>query len=551
MRLTIKHIETHPKTGRLIYRRAFPTALRPLIAGSPQVLKRSLGAKNLSDPKAMAAYAAAQAEYSLIVAQAQKLATGKYDPLDRPLIDYLGAQFLHDSLIDDERTRKGLAVTARSYSPRMDPEGDYIVSRAMLEGRMGNLPDQAEEKGFDHKGLIAHWGPWTREYATAQGHIFDTGAETFGDLCEAIAVASCKHWLEIDRRNDGQPRTSPEAPKTPKAPERPQALPVPQGRSTAPLAMLALFDEYAAARKITLGVRADSRRYVVGLGAFIGHDDARALTTDNVFDWRDSLLAEMTNRGKLRDSVTVKKYIGAIKAMLGWAVSERRLSLNVAASVPVSTPRKPTLREKAFTAQEARTILQGTLSTPPHRTSPGYRRARRWIPWICAYTGARVNEISQLRRKDVQLIEGIWAINITPDAGTVKAKAARLVPLHSHLIEQGFIGMIEALPEGPIFYDPSQRRGQESGTRHFKKVGETLCTWVRKDLGITDPNVMPNHAWRNLFKTIALANGMVARTSDAITGHTEGSVARRYESVALAVCSQAMAQFPRFVVEGL
>ncbi|MEC5293197.1 hypothetical protein, partial [Aurantimonas sp. C2-3-R2] len=33
--------------------------------------------------------------------------------------------------------------------------------------------------------------------------------------------------------------------------------------------------------------------------------------------------------------------------------------------------------------------------------------SRRWVPWICAYTGARVNEITQLRRQDIKQIDGI------------------------------------------------------------------------------------------------------------------------------------------------
>ena len=56
--------------------------------------------------------------------------------------------------------------------------------------------------------------------------------------------------------------------------------------------------------------------------------------------------------------------------------------------------------------------------------------AKQWLPWICAYTGARVGKIAQLRRKDVRKEEGHWIIHITPEAGTVKNKEVREVPVY-------------------------------------------------------------------------------------------------------------------------
>ena len=61
-------------------------------------------------------------------------------------------------------------------------------------------------------------------------------------------------------------------------------------------------------------------------------------------------------------------------------------------------------------------------------------------------TGARVNEFSQLRKKDVQQVDGIWTVRITPEAGTVKTNEARVVPLHEHLIQQGFLDMVKQQP---------------------------------------------------------------------------------------------------------
>jgi hypothetical protein len=41
----------------------------------------------------------------------------------------------------------------------------------------------------------------------------------------------------------------------------------------------------------------------------------------------------------------------------------------------------------------------------------------------------------------------------------------------------------------------------------FKKVAERLAGWVHS-LGITDPAITPNYAWRHRFKTIGRQVGM-------------------------------------------
>jgi len=69
---------------------------------------------------------------------------------------------------------------------------------------------------------------------------------------------------------------------------------------------------------------------------------------------------------------------------------------------------------------------------------PQTAAATRWVPWLCAYTGARVGEIVQLRKQDLRSVGGVWVLRITPGAGTVKNKEAREVVLHPHLVEQGF-----------------------------------------------------------------------------------------------------------------
>ncbi len=216
----------------------------------------------------------------------------------------------------------------------------------------------------------------------------------------------------------------------------------------------------------------------------------------------------------------------------------------------MDVPRRTKLRERDFTKAEAVAILAATLQPMPARMTDGHRMARRWIPWLCAYSGARVGEIAQLRGQDFAQVEGIWRYRITPEAGTVKTQEAREVPLHAHLIEQGFLDVVKAKGSGPLFYDPARLRSDHEGNRHVAKVGERLATWVRKDVGITDKGIKPNHAWRHTFKTIGAEAGLEDRVLDDIEGHSARSVGADYQRSTLKAMSNALARFPRFEPDG-
>ncbi|MGR6329037.1 recombinase XerD [Sphingomonas sp. XXL09] len=323
-----------------------------------------------------------------------------------------------------------------------------------------------------------------------------------------------------------------------------------RGGSVAREPLLALYDAYAAANEgMTAGVRVEWRSYIEKLIEFLGHDDAARLTSEDLRRWRDKLLSEPTKRGGLRRPVTVRdKYIGPVRSTLNFAVDEGRLAENVAIAVKVKQPKRVKLREASFKPHEAVAILRAALLPPPARMSLEHARARRWVPWLCAYTGARVGEIAQLRGADVFEEEGVWCLRITPEAGQVKTKEARMVPVHSHLIDQGFLDEVGAAGAGPLFIDHARQRVLADGNRHVKKVGERLAKWVREEVGVNDPDLQPNHAWRHLFKTISHDAQIEERMADAIQGHAPATAGRGYGAPSIKAKAAAIERFPRFEV---
>jgi integrase len=123
-------------------------------------------------------------------------------------------------------------------------------------------------------------------------------------------------------------------------------------------------------------------------------------------------------------------------------------------------------------------------------------------------------------------------IKLTPAAGTAKTGKTRVVPLHGHLIEQGFLDHVRDRGEGPLFYNPNGKKDGASDPLNPKRhpaeiIRRRLADWVRK-LGVTDEELSPMHGWRHTFKARADRADISERMSDYITGHAPRTVGAKY-----------------------
>ena len=241
----------------------------------------------------------------------------------------------------------------------------------------------------------------------------------------------------------------------------------------------------------------------------------------------------------------------ALKTVFAWGIVERLVKSNPFRDVRISVPRKNVEREtKAFSQDEAKIILAAALSCDDRKSFD--EGARRWVPWICAYSGARAGEITQLRGIDILQRGNDYFARLTPSAGKIKTRKARTIPLHEHLVSQGFLEFVDRAKGGPLFYDveritasaPGKKRPRQSAA---ERTRGRLGAWVRS-LGITDPELRPTHAWRHTFKAQAARIGMDERYSDAITGHTPPTTGRSYTTPIPEDLAEAMRKFPPYGV---
>ena len=267
-----------------------------------------------------------------------------------------------------------------------------------------------------------------------------------------------------------------------------------------------------------------------------------AIRPDEAQQWLDKLITEERSAFTVRNT-----WLRATRTVFAWG-ARRKLTSNPFEGAVVDVPRRKQLRPKWLYEHERAAILKAAAAVTD--TINPDDAASRWVPWLLAYTGARPQDITQLRGKDVQEVDGIWTLNITPEAGTVKNAQARRVPLHDHLIEQGLLDFVKSKGGGPLFYRPRHAQGDNSEpTKQSKspaaQARQRLAAWVRK-VGVTDEHLSPNHAWRHTFKLIGRRIEQEDTLLDYICGHAPATVGRGYGEPTLKDLAKVIQRFPRY-----
>jgi integrase len=322
-----------------------------------------------------------------------------------------------------------------------------------------------------------------------------------------------------------------------------KAKPVaPRSRKTA----MQLFEGYIPACDLAVGTVSRGRVVFKTLDAYLAGRDFDAVSDDEAQRWVTALVT------KKRGAFTVMNiWVTALKAVGTWAVKQRLIARHPFVDCSVPVPKKTRHREtQAFSTDEIRLILTNA-STIKDTTRPAMATCR-WVPWICAYSGARAGEITQLRGQDVIERDGIKALRITPDAGPIKTREARTVPLHEHLIAQGFLDFVNFKGKGPLFYYAEEKAPTRDITNPKRsravRARSRLGEWVRS-MGVADKEASPTHGWRHTFKQIADRHGISDRVSDAITGHAPLTEGRAYGAPTLEDMANALKLFLRYKVD--
>ncbi|MCE4224922.1 tyrosine-type recombinase/integrase [Methylobacterium sp. C25] len=415
--------------------------------------------------------------------------------------------------------------------------------RAGFEAALGHLETAIEST--DSSRLERLVGPLVDRLLLAKG-IAEVDADSRSILLDAFVLA-LRDAFEVRKRNaEGDYSPDLKATRFP-AFEAPSATPSTQPASKTSLTGLVV--SWWAERKAA-GLKPSThesyRNTMANFVAFLKHDDAARVTAANVIGFKDHRLASINPRsGKPITAKTVKENdIAGLRTVFAWAVANQRMTSNPAKEVTLKLGKTRKLRSKGFTDEEARAILEAASGHQGGTERPQTTAAKRWVPWLQCYTGARVGELAQLRKQDLRREGEHWLINITPEAGTVKSNEAREVVLHPHLIELGFAEFVLQAPSGHLFLRPA-KDGDVLGP--LQGIKNRLAEFARAV--VTDPNVAPNHGWRHRFKTVGLDAGINERVLDAIQGHAPRTAGEGYGEVSIKAMVEAVSRLPKIAAD--
>lgn len=446
-------------------------------------------------------------------------------------------------------------------------------NRASKEGRLATAPRLSADEVEQHVAAAAPWQPdltgainalprdtgnrleamearfgWLADWVlTTHGVVTDGMSRV--RLLDAVEQAATDAAWRLKRAANGDYSPDPAAQRFPAWTPAPAApappAPTPRAHSAAG-SLTGIAEAWGAERKPRAKTLEEHRRVVKAFVDFVGSDDAGAITPENVVAWKDKLVAE----GRLAARTINGKYLTPLNTVLNWGKANRRIATNPAQGVRCIGKAPPRTRSRVFTDAEVKTILRAALTAPrtSGRHAPETLAARRWVPWLCAYSGARVAEVTQLRAQDFREEQGVWVIHISPEAGAVKSDKPRTVPVHPDLIRQGLLDFAKARGEGPLFYDEGRGRVRSAKSHPAKTVAGRLSEWVR-NIGVTDPNIQPNHGWRHLFMTLCRTHGVQEEARYFMVGHTARDVGQRYGDASPAFLYRELAKIPAFAVE--
>lgn len=200
-----------------------------------------------------------------------------------------------------------------------------------------------------------------------------------------------------------------------------------------------------------------------------------------------------------------------------------------------------------WTEDELERIYGSALFSGRMETVPTWVDVRpedgRALLLLLLHTGARIGEIAQLRRGDFLTRDGIAAIRITGEAGTVKtAESERVVPLADHLLgDPWFAAWLSNITDGTR----SDALALASLGGRKRGPADTASKWFkefREYAALPPGRLHGSHKFRHWIRSAMAAKDVGVETADAITGHAaEGSSGRvSYTLITLPVMLAAL-----------
>lgn len=416
---------------------------------------------------------------------------------------------------------KEAAIAAR----RVAVEIDNLFESSRAESReIDPLADTGSTWNPDRK-----IGPLTHEESTAWNRAVSDEAERDPYVASLLAEdARRERKLERRRRVDeriaeaverGIRRYTQTVEQTPHTPPADSATPAPAKSNDTAVGLADALQAWQKARSPVGSTLTATHLVVSSFWECCGKLPVKKIQREHIVQFQNSLKASGSQPG------TVKSKLALLSALLGISVDEGWIKSNPAIGVKTSGQKNAKTARLPFTVTEINKIFESLPASG----------AKYWLPVIGLYTGLRLEEIGQLSASDIvrehyRDSEGkdksVYVIYATDDGEDKRLKneaSRRRVPVSKTLIDLGFIEYAQG-HTGRLFPElKPDKNGRKTAI---------FSTWfgrVKRGLGITDSR-KAFHSYRHVFKDVMREMGVAEDVSDALSGHSNGSVSRNYGS---------------------
>ncbi|HFQ7288544.1 TPA: DUF6538 domain-containing protein [Yersinia enterocolitica] len=303
-----------------------------------------------------------------------------------------------------------------------------------------------------------------------------------------------------------------------------------------------LFERYKEHVQRHEPLRAESRIIAYTTSAnrfieFIGQKAAEDITVTDLADFRN-LLEKLPSRpskavrllplhkqvdaeGEKISPVRVENILKELSSVFRVAVEDGKLTEN-----PIGKLKKrkvvagPTV-VRSFSHDEISRIFSLPVF---HGEDTPYGTMAYWIPIILYYCGARVEEIAQLRKGDIVEVEGAPCFRLAMGEGqSIKMGNTRQFPIHSHLIELGFLDFVQSSTNQLFAYKSEVNR------KYSYNYGRWWGNYIREH-GLTRQGIKPTHSFRHTLVTLCRNLDVREEIQDSILGHNDNSPTREKAS---------------------
>jgi integrase len=225
--------------------------------------------------------------------------------------------------------------------------------------------------------------------------------------------------------------------------------------------------------------------------------------------------------GKKRAVSTINGYMDSVSKFSSWVSSIHSETAHIKldfSRLKYKRTKRASEERELFTDDDVDRIFNHSEFSSFKDEDP----AKYWLIYISAYTGARLEEISQLSPlNNIYEEKGIWFfdINEEEDRSLKNGQSIRKVPIHSELIRIGILDYVNGLKASgaKVFFPKEKIRDGRIG----KNAGKRVARYIQKVVGIKKKSLHCfRHSIATKFKQALLDEGMAA----AIMGHEYGGI---------------------------